>query len=136
MPTAALDPGNAWRMRVGEQTREAFLASLAPDILHVGSLFEGLTDDAVTSIGHDAGLAGVTAATFYDLIPLQYPEQYLADARIRAWYDAKLAQLRRARLLLSISESSRREAIELLGVAEDAVATISAGVDELFQPLQ
>lgn len=136
MPTAALDPGNTWRMRVGEQTREAFLASLAPDILHVGSLFEGLTDDAVTSIGHDAGLAGVTAATFYDLIPLQYPEQYLADARIRAWYDAKLAQLRRARLLLSISESSRREAIELLGVAEDAVATISAGVDELFQPLQ
>lgn len=136
MPTAARDPGNAWRTRVAEQAREAFLASLAPDVLHIGSLFEGLIDDAVTSIGHDAALASVTAATFYDLIPLQYPEQYLADARIRAWYDDKLAQLRRARHLLAISESSRREAIELLGVAKDAVATISAGVDELFQPLQ
>lgn len=136
MPAAALDSSNTWRTRVAEQTREAFLASLAPDVLHVGSLFEGLIDDSVTSIGHDATLARVTAATFYDLIPLQYPEQYLADPRIRAWYDSKLAQLRQARLLLSISESSRREAIELLGVADEVVTTISAGVDELFRPLQ
>lgn len=136
MPTAALDAGNLWRTRVGEHVREAFLASLAPDVLHVGSLFEGLIDDAVTSIGRDTALAGVTAATFYDLIPLQYPEQYLADDRVRAWYDDKLAQLRHARQLLAISDSSRREAIELLGVAEDTVTTISAGVDELFQPLR
>lgn len=136
MPTAALEPGNAWRTQVAEPTREAFIASLAPDVLHLGSLFEGLVDDSVTSIGHDAELAARTAATFYDLIPLQYPDRYLGDARIRAWYEKKVAQLRRARLLLAISEHSRREAIALLGLPPDAVETISAGVDEVFRPMR
>jgi hypothetical protein len=39
-----------WRRDVGEYIREYFLARLKPDIILVSSLFEGLTDDAATSI--------------------------------------------------------------------------------------
>ena len=136
LPTAALDAANQWRTRIGEHVREAFLASLRPDVLHVGSMFEGLADNSVTSIGVDPHLARRTAVTFYDLIPLQYPDQYLGDKRIRDWYQPKLEQLKKAGQLLAISDSSRREAIDLLGIQAERVVAISSGVDELFRPRQ
>ena len=46
-----VDTGNALRRQIAEPIREAFLASLEPDMVHVSSLFEGFGDDAVTSIG-------------------------------------------------------------------------------------
>src|SRR5205085_9928483 len=50
VPVAEIEPANAWRCRVAEPIRETFLAGLAPDIVHVSSLFEGFVDDATTSI--------------------------------------------------------------------------------------
>ena len=50
-PVGERQPGNESRREAAECIREAFLASLAPDVIHVCSLFEGHTDDAVTSIG-------------------------------------------------------------------------------------
>ena len=50
-PVRECEPGNAWRREAAEHIREAFLASLHPDVVHVTSLFEGYVDDAVTSIG-------------------------------------------------------------------------------------
>jgi O-antigen biosynthesis alpha-1,2-mannosyltransferase len=50
-PVRDIEPANGGRRRAAELIREAFLASLAPDIVHVTSLFEGFCDDAVTSIG-------------------------------------------------------------------------------------
>lgn len=49
-PVRECEPGNAWRREVAERIREAFLASLRPDVVHVTSLFEGYADDGVTSI--------------------------------------------------------------------------------------
>jgi glycosyltransferase involved in cell wall biosynthesis len=71
----APDPGSRYEQQ-GETRRrrvclirEAFLASLEPDIVHITSLFEGFDDRAVATIG---GLAPnlPTSVTFYDLIPL------------------------------------------------------------------
>ena len=50
-PVRECEPRNAWRREAAERIREAFLASLRPDVVHVTSLFEGYVDDAVTSIG-------------------------------------------------------------------------------------
>ena len=81
---------------------------LRPDVLHVGSLFEGLVDDCVTSI--DPALDRVpTAVTLYDLIPLLNPGRYLFDDRTVRWHDRKIESLRRADLLLAISESAAGE---------------------------
>jgi len=78
-------PANVWRARAGELAREAFLQDLRPDAVVVTSLFEGLHDNAVTSIG-SLGSGYRTAAVLYDLIPLTYPDVYIPDAQSKRWY--------------------------------------------------
>lgn len=134
-PVSEISVANHVRARVAERLREAFLADLQPDVVHVSSLFEGLGDDAVSSVGLiEAGLP--TAVTLYDLIPLLRPDQYLTRPEIRHWYLRKAQSLKRAELLLAISESSRREAIDYLQILPDHVVTIGAGVDGRFQVIQ
>ncbi|HZX78323.1 glycosyltransferase [Lysobacter sp.] len=114
-----------------EILRECFLAGLKPDIVHVTSLFEGMSDAAVTSIGRFSGTTPV-APTLYDLIPYIHREKYLADPTSATWYLSKVDQLKRANLLLAISESARREAIEHLEFSPDSVVNISSAADERF----
>jgi glycosyltransferase involved in cell wall biosynthesis len=72
------------------------------------------------------------AAILYDLIPLRFPEHYLAHHGIAQSYRRALAALRQYDLLLAISESARRDAVELLGVAPERVVNIGAGSDDGF----
>ena len=75
-PVSNINSANDWRRLCAELVREAFLDNLKPDVVLLSSLFEGLTDDAVTSIGELSN--GVpTAAILYDLIPLIYRQHYL-----------------------------------------------------------
>ena len=124
-----------WRARAAERLRERFLESLRPDILHVSSLFEGLGDDVCTSIGEVAADMP-TAVTLYDLIPMVRRDVYLANPVVADWYERKLASLRRADLWLAISDHTRREGIELLGLPEDRVRSISSAVDPMFRPVK
>ncbi len=130
----ACDPANTGRRRLAEVLREDFMRKLQPDMLHVSSLFEGLEGDAVTSIG--GARSPTSAVTLYDLIPLIYQDIYLANPVVRDWYQDKLASLHRARLLLAISESSRREAIDYLQLPAANVVNISSAADPMFRPLQ
>jgi glycosyltransferase involved in cell wall biosynthesis len=133
LPAAEADLGNAWRVRAGERIREHYLASLRPDVVHVASLFEGLSDNSVSSVLHGAGHFD-TAVTLYDLIPLLRKERYLSDPNIAAWYYRKLESLRQAELLLAISGHAREEAIGVLQLAPDTVVNISSAVDDIFRP--
>lgn len=47
----ASEAGNDLHRHNAELIREAFLASLQPDVVHICSLFEGYSDDAIVSIG-------------------------------------------------------------------------------------
>lgn len=132
-PAAEANPANAWRIGAAERIRERYLASLRPDIVHVASLFEGLSDDSVVSVPQ-AGERFDTAVTLYDLIPLLNHERYLGDPNIARWYHRKLESLKRAGLLLAISGHARTEAIEVLGLAPGSVVDISSAVDDIFRP--
>lgn len=134
-PTAEIDPANTRRARSAELIREQFLATLRPDIIYIPSLFEGLIDDAVTSVGRFTPGENC-AVTLHDLIPLVHSQHYLADERYRNWYLRKLQSLKNAGLLLAVSEYSRREAIEVLGLPEDRVVSTSEGIDDRFRPLK
>ncbi len=125
---------NRWRRQAAERLREASLANLKPDVVHVSSLFEGLGDDIVTSIG-TLKSTSTTAITLYDLIPLIYRYLYLVDPVIESWYERKLGSLRRAQLWLSISECSRRDAIALLNLPEEWVVNVSTAADAIFHPI-
>jgi glycosyltransferase involved in cell wall biosynthesis len=133
-PTADLQETNRWRARASELLREHALCELAPDILHVASLFEGLVDDAVTSVGRLTSELP-TAVTLYDLIPFVYPRHYLADPARNRWHLRKLRSLQAADLLLAISEHSRAEAIDMLGLDPDRVVAIAGDADARFRRL-
>ena len=134
-PVHPLGSANTWRRHTAELVREAFLASLLPDILHITSLFEGFGDDAIHSIGLKPTLMP-TAVTLYDLIPLMQRENYLKpNSRYEAFYREKLGYLRRADLYLAISDSSRQEAIDHLGATPEKTVNIAAAADALFKPI-
>lgn len=127
-PVREVDEDNGWRRQAAERLREAALFSLKPDVVHVTSLFEGLSDDAVTSIGL-LDQSTPTSVTLYDLIPLVHRDTYLANPVLARWYERKLEHMRRGRLWLSISEASRREGIEHLGLPPEWVVNISGAAD-------
>lgn len=133
-PVSSMTAANGWRRQSAELLREAFLASLRPDYVLVTSLFEGLGDEAATSVGR-LSKAVPTAVILYDLIPLINRKVYLSNPVVEAWYESKLDSLRRADLLLAISDSSRCEAIDYLGVDADACINISTAADAHFVPL-
>lgn len=134
-PIHATDPANTWRRKASEAIREFFLVSLQPDIVLVSSLFEGAVDNGSTSVGQYQ-LNFPTAVILYDLIPFIYPKPYLDNPAISAWYHNKIDHLRRAGLLLSISASSRTEAVNYLGMPEEQVVNISSAIDTSFRPQQ
>ena len=132
-PVSTADDKHRWRRKTGELVREAFLASLCPDVVLVTSLFEGLSDDAVSSVGLLSRTVP-TAVILYDLIPLIQRHHYLQNPVVEAWYENKLDHLRRADILLAISESSRQEGIRYLGFSETDCVRISTAADAHFRP--
>ena len=134
MPTHASNPANCWRRKATELLREEFLAGLNPDVVLVTSLFQGFGDNSVISIGaHRPNLT--TAVIHHDLIPLVYPERYLADPKMAAWYHERLDHLRRADLILANSESTRLEAINYLGIGAAQTVSVPLAMDaEFFRP--
>lgn len=131
-PVSAIDSMNSARIHTAEHVREAFLASLQPDVLLISSLFEGLVDNAVTSVKNFAPNTQ-TVVVLYDLIPHLFPEQYLGNQSVKNWYTNKIGQLSQADLLLAISEATRQDALKHFNLPEERVVTISSAVDKDFQ---
>lgn len=125
---------NQWKIGAGEIIREAYIARLRPDIVHVFNAFEGFIDDSLFSIDK-FGIGAPTSATLYDLIPLIYGDVYRTNPKYNRWYQKNLDNLKRAQLILAISESSRREGIEWLNLQEEWVVSTPAAADAVFKPL-
>jgi glycosyltransferase involved in cell wall biosynthesis len=69
--------------------------------------------------------------TVHDLSFLRYPQG--AFPPLLAWLSRAVPRsLRRARHVLADSESTRRDLVELMGIAADRITVIGAGVDEHF----
>jgi glycosyltransferase involved in cell wall biosynthesis len=130
-PVNEQNPANHWRMRTAELIREKFLADLRPDFVHLSTLFEGFADNVVASIGL-LNESVPTAATLYDLIPLLNPEEYLRNPIAIRSHLRRALSLKRAQLLLAISESSRQESIAALDIAPHRIINIGAGLDPCF----
>jgi glycosyltransferase involved in cell wall biosynthesis len=132
--TAAADPRNAWRAASGEVLRETLLESLAPDWVHIGNLFQGFVDDSLESVPTRPDAAPV-AVTHHDLIPLVYPHDYITSPQAKMWYFRRLESLKRAPLVLTNSEFTRSEAIEMLGLQAASVVCIGCAASGHFAPL-
>ncbi|ATX62804.1 glycosyltransferase [Yersinia hibernica] len=119
--------------KIVEELREAYILSLSPDVLLITSLFEGLNDSAVTSISNFTHKIP-TAVILYDLIPLIHKDIYLKDELVNHWYSDKIISLKNSDLLLAISDSSKKEAVDYLGFREGQVLNISTACDSKFVP--
>ena len=108
--------------------------NLKPDLIHVSHVFEGYNERIGIFDPHQKVAGQVVSATLYDLIPLVFQNHYFQDPQFRHWYYSRLAWLRKADLLLSISESSRQDAIRLLGIEPWRIVTIYGGVSDHFRP--
>ena len=81
-----------------------------------------------------APLAGRrNVVVIHDAAALRHPEAY---SRAYGAYQRLLlpAIARRARLVITVSEFSRGELVELLGVAPEGVTVVPGGVDDRFRP--
>jgi len=116
-----------------ELSREVFLETLNPDIIYITSLFEGLVDSVTSSIGNSNALV---ATTLYDLIPLINEKPYLDNPDVKQWYMTKVSHLKRADLLLSISESSRNEALQYIDALPNKVVNIATAADAQFRKIK
>lgn len=112
------------RRAAAEAARTAAVRSLCPDAVLVGSVFEGDVEN-VSSIDGD-GASPPTAALLFDLIPAADPGTYLLGPGADDYW-RRFEHLRRADLLLSISDYAARQGRELVGPDCPATTTIWGG---------
>ncbi|MFK4444476.1 glycosyltransferase involved in cell wall biosynthesis [Caballeronia udeis] len=124
-----------WRARAAELIREYAIAELEPDLVHISSLFEGYVDTSMTSV-KAFDKTTLVAVTLYDLIPFLNPAKYLPDEGRRQHYYAKIEALKRADVLLAISEYCGEEARRELGIPASRIASISSAVADSFVRLE
>lgn len=130
------EPGNEFRRDVSELMREAFLASLQPDLIHICSLFEGFLDDAVVSIGKFETNIPISVC-LYDLIPLLNPEQYLTpNPNYERYYYRKINFLKKASCILAISQSAKQEGENIFETEKIKIFSISSAVEDCFRPIK
>nr|WP_287837102.1 glycosyltransferase [Halomonas sp.] len=134
-PVHQVDTANQARWQAAEALYENVLGALNPDMVLITSLFEGVGDDAVTSIKAWRSDYPV-AAILYDLIPLLHPSPYLDNPAHARWYHEKIHHLKQADLLLSISQATRQEGLQHLGMPDSAITNISSAIDDLFIPTE
>jgi glycosyltransferase involved in cell wall biosynthesis len=130
-PLNGIDEKNIWRIRTAELVREQFINKIKPDFLLICSLFDGANDNTPISIGLMPS-DFQTATILYDLILLIEPKKYLDSVPMSNWYYRKLDSMKKADLLLAISDSAKREGIEYLGFEEDRIVNISSAIDPSF----
>ena len=71
--------------------------------------------------------------TLHDLIPLDHPEWF--SRRFAGWYQWLLPRLaKQVRHIITVSEFTKRRAVELLDIPPEKVTVILHGVDERFKP--
>lgn len=130
-PAQALSADNAWRIEAAELIRETTINALAPDVVLITSLFEGPVEAGITSIRR-LETTMKTVVVLHDLIPFLDPEKYLDDPLARKWYYSKIDSLRRADLLLAVSDSSRRDGVDALSFDASRTVTIYSAAEERF----
>jgi glycosyltransferase involved in cell wall biosynthesis len=133
-PVSEFQPENAWRREAAERIREAFIASLKPDLVFITSLFEGYNDDAVTSIGIFDRKTMVVA--FHNSIPTNDHENQDLGLAYERHYLKKVEYLKRANGWFAVSKSAAEDAIKALDLCPDQVFHIPGACDESFRPIE
>jgi glycosyltransferase involved in cell wall biosynthesis len=117
-----------FKYRTAEKIVKNAVDAMDADLFLVISLFEGFADDCVCVFSENS----INAVVLYDLIPLVMQDVYLNNTVMREWYFEKLEVLKKADLILCISEYTKEDAIRELGIDAKKIVTIGCDVDAFF----
>ena len=131
-PNAYMNPDNRWRQRASELIREAYICQIKPDVVLLTTFVEGYGEDFTASIGRFNSSIPV-AAIFYDVIPLLFSKIYLSNSWYSSWYMSRISELKKANYFLSISNASKNDAIQYLGIEESCIENISSAVSDDYK---
>lgn len=114
--------GNDVNRHIAEMMREWCIARLSPDIFWSPNLQEGWHDNTVASINKYFKI-NRTCVTLHDVIPLIYPEKYLAS-HIKEWYLEKIRNAKESDVIFTVSNFSKNEIIKHLNCNDGDVIVI------------
>jgi glycosyltransferase involved in cell wall biosynthesis len=72
--------------------------------------------------------------TVHDVAPLIWPEHYLRLPYARAGHAWQYALARRADAVIAVSEATKRDVVERLGIPEERITVVTEAVDDSFVP--
>lgn len=128
--TSGMSSSNTEKTAIAEQLRSYSFSLLNCDIILITSFFEGFRDNCIIEFDSNFDLPPI-ASIFYDLIPLLKPENYLdSNSEFKQFYLSRLDLLNEVSCLLSISNSSSKEAEKYLSIDKKDIHNIYAGCDQ------
>jgi glycosyltransferase involved in cell wall biosynthesis len=113
---------HAWRTawsRLGRPPVERFVGPL--DVFHFSEWM------------YPAQRAGLRTTTFYDLIPLRFPD-WVHPRTLRMHTRKAHHAAHTCELVFAISEFTANDVTDLLGIARDHIVVAYPGIDELYRP--
>ena len=134
-----LPPALAGSPALAQNTAAALRVALdeGPAVYCVGSPFEFGVPAASLLPAHVMEAPDLPlAVVLYDAIPLVRAQTYLDDAAMARRYRQRLDVVRGADLVLAISEHTRRDGVEHLGLDPARTVAVGTGVDPYFRPAQ
>ncbi|MDB5772889.1 MAG: h16 [Burkholderia sp.] len=135
-PSSLSGSGNAHPAISSALINHAYQA-LAPDAVIYSTPFEGWREQSEAAVPSQEAAGALRVAVLYDFIPWLFPYQYLHNMNgYKNWYERRLAMLHKFDLLLAISDATRRDAIDILGIPPERVVNISGAASPKFRLLQ
>ncbi len=131
-PTAEANLENQWRREVSERLREAFIATLRPDVVLMTGCFDGYRDDGVWSIDLLASRIPAAAVLFTPMSLSDPTAQRQRDFSEQAWYQRRLDTLARCRKIFAVTEQARRELAEALNIDADRIAALGVAQEASY----
>lgn len=117
----------------GSLLKSRQVAAVDPDVLLLCSAFE-CGASFVSGYTKRAMLGIPRAVIAYDLIPMIFPDRYLPEGHLHtSWYRRRANEFAKFDLYLAISEATKRDLIDLLGVKPHRIEVIGAGLDDDFR---
>ncbi len=121
---------NKTNLILASYLRSYFFSCLHVDIILITSFMEGFSDNCFTDLDKDL-ISIPIVSIFYDVIPLINPSLYFHNnPDFAKYYKLKINKLKKIDGLLTISNSSRKEAIKFLGFNSQYVYNISSACDQ------
>ncbi len=102
-------------------------AGADPFVYHITSPFEPAVPEDGVVVRHMLQAATAVVVTLYDVIPYVLPELYQRDDATRSFFRRRAGLVHVADAVLAISQHTRRDAIEHLGLAPARVHYIGSG---------